>query len=190
MRRSGYIWSGLILMMAMILFGQCSPHAGKSLLTFFFDGVPGADSTEAVSMEPEVFSADSANRTMDASTDEVPKVFVHYPYEERECSSCHDQNSLGSMVEPEPGLCYMCHEDLTSQYKTLHGPVAGGYCTSCHNPHSSENEKLLRYTGEQLCFHCHKAESVYKNEMHMDLEGMVCLDCHNPHGGDDKYIFH
>ncbi len=119
----------------------------------------------------------------------MEKKNVHTVLKTGKCSSCHDQNSLGNMLEPQPGLCYMCHEDLSTLYKTLHGPVAGGYCTSCHDPHRSENEKLLKYTGEQLCFYCHKAESVYKNEMHQDLEGMECIDCHNPHGGEDKYIF-
>ena len=93
------------------------------------------------------------------------------------------------MIEPQPGLCYICHEDLAEQYNYLHGPVTGGYCSACHNPHKSEHEKLLRYTGEALCYYCHEAESVLQNEMHEGLDGMLCTDCHNPHGGEDKYIF-
>ncbi|MEA3462326.1 MAG: cytochrome c3 family protein [Bacteroidota bacterium] len=114
---------------------------------------------------------------------------LHYPFGEGECASCHNEHSLGSMIEPQPALCYICHEDLAEQYNYLHGPVAGGYCSACHDPHRSTNEKLLRYSGEELCFYCHKAESVRNNEMHQDLEGMLCTDCHNPHGGEDKYIF-
>jgi len=190
MNRAGKIWLGFLLMAGIILLSQCSPYAGKSLLTFFFDGVPEADSTEAVNRESETFYADSANQSTGDPVPEAPITFVHYPYEERECAACHDQNSLGTMVEPQPGLCYTCHEDLSTRYTTLHGPVAGGYCTSCHDPHMSEKEKLLRYTGEQLCFHCHKSESVYRNEMHQDLEGMTCTDCHNPHGGEDRYILY
>lgn len=116
-------------------------------------------------------------------------VWIHYPYAEKECVACHDEQSLGRMTEPEPGLCYICHEDLSGIYAYLHGPVAGGYCSSCHNPHSSEHESLLRFSGDQLCFHCHTEEDVYRNEMHSDLDGMACTDCHNAHGGEDKYIF-
>lgn len=188
MSRSSNIWLGTLMVGSILLLGQCSPYAGKSLLTFFFDGVPHTDSTDVKDVALDDISIDSTSQLTETSL-EVPMVYVHYPYEEKECGSCHDPNSLGTMVEPQPGLCYMCHEDFNNQYTTIHGPVAGGYCTSCHNPHRSESEKLLRFTGAQLCLHCHEAESVYKNEMHQDLEGMECTDCHNPHGGEDKYIF-
>ena len=118
-----------------------------------------------------------------------PDGFIHYPYGERECASCHNEQALGSMLVAQPGLCYICHEDLSTQFSYLHGPVAGGYCTACHDPHRSENEKLLKRTGEVLCYYCHESKSVLANEMHADLEGMLCMDCHNPHGGEDKYIF-
>ena len=179
---------GLLFLAAMVLFGQCSKYTGKSLLTFFFDGVPEEDSLALQSQEPNVVSGDSA-LLASSVLDSEPGMRVHYPYAERECGACHDPQSLGSMVEPQPGLCYMCHEDLSTQFDYLHGPVAGGYCTSCHDPHMSENEHLIRIIGDELCFHCHNEERLASNEMHMDLDGMQCADCHNAHGGDDKYIF-
>jgi len=187
MNRAGKIWVGLLVTAGMFLLSQCSP-SGKSLLTIFFDGVPETDSTLMEVSGSESVSADSTRLNANDTVEEAQTV-IHYPYEERECGACHDQKSLGSMIEPQPGLCYTCHEDLGDQYQYLHGPVAGGYCTSCHNPHMSEKEKLLRFIGDELCFHCHQAESIYQNEMHEGLEGMTCMDCHNPHGGEDRYIF-
>lgn len=186
MDRAGNIWMGSLLTVGVLLLSQCAP-SGKSLLTFLFDGVPEPDSTlaESQSINPK----DSIDSGIENSAHAVSMQFVHYPYQEKECAACHDPLSLGTMVEPQPGLCYVCHEDFSTRFITLHGPVAGGYCTACHDPHMSEKEKLLRFTGEQLCFHCHQAESVYKNEMHEGLEGMTCTDCHNPHGGEDRYIF-
>ena len=183
--RYGFLW-GLLL----VLLSQCSPYAGRSVLSFFFDGVPQNDSlqTELAALEDSTANSLNPEKALMVRT-EIPR-FIHYPYEEGECSSCHNQQSLGTMIEPQPGLCYLCHEDLGTVYTYLHGPVAGGYCTSCHDPHESESEKLLRRTGDGLCFFCHGKQSVEKNEMHQDLEGMPCMDCHNPHGGDDKYIFH
>ena len=190
MNRTHNIWFGLLMVAAILLLDQCYPRAGKSLLNFFFDGVPGADTTSAVVPDAETDSSSTTDLQVSDPISGEPVVFIHYPYQERECASCHDQQSLGNMLEPEPNLCYMCHENLGATYEYLHGPVAGGYCTSCHDPHQSENEKLLRFTGEQLCLHCHNPESVFKNEMHHDLDGMACTDCHNPHGGEDRFILH
>jgi len=173
----------------MVLFSRCSPHAGKSVLHFFFDGVPESDSVmTAVRPGADTLSGTGDN-AMEAIVSQIPEEFMHYPYQEQECASCHNELSLGSMVEPQPGLCYICHEDLALSYNYLHGPVAGGYCTTCHDPHRAEHEHLLKMEGDALCFFCHQKTSVLSNEMHQDLEGMSCMDCHNPHGGDDKYIF-
>ncbi|MCK5065893.1 MAG: hypothetical protein KAR16_00580 [Bacteroidales bacterium] len=158
-------------------------------MNFFFDGVPETDTADVNLADLEETSIDSMGPTEELLALEMPSHMVHYPYEERECASCHNELSLGTMVEPQPGLCYICHEDFSTVYNYLHGPVAGGYCTSCHDPHMSESGKLLRLTGDDLCFNCHREVSVLQNEMHEGLEGMFCTDCHNPHGGEDKYIF-
>lgn len=172
----------LLLSLLMLLVSQCSPHAGKSMLHFFFDGVPVSDSNVVAGKVPAGPVADTSAVPLEALAYIDPEEMVHYPYGERECAMCHDERSLGNMVEPQPGLCYLCHEDLVQSYGYLHGPVAGGYCTACHDPHRSKNQHLLRLTGEALCFYCHSKASVLKNEMHQDLEGMVCMDCHNAHG--------
>jgi len=189
MNRALHICIGIFMLTGMILLSQCSPRAGKSLLHFFFDGVPDADTAQLAGADTELLLADSAAFPEEPQVQADARALVHYPYGEQDCSSCHDELSLGSMVEPQPDLCYICHEDLSGTYNYLHGPVAGGYCTACHDPHRSENKYLLKMTGEDLCFYCHQEKSVLKNEMHQDLEGMQCMDCHNPHGGDDKYMF-
>ena len=189
MSHPGKIWFGVMAVTAALILSQCSPYAGKSILHLFFDGVPEVDSTLSAHSEPGIIQTDSTEgqENMLASAD--PGIFLHYPYEERDCGTCHNQQSLGDLVEPQPGLCYLCHEDLATRYHYLHGPVAGGYCTACHDPHTSRNSMFLRLTGEELCFYCHRKESVLRNEVHEGLEGMLCTDCHNPHGGEDKYIF-
>lgn len=189
MTHPGKIWFGVLVTAGGLLLGQCSPYAGNSILQVFFDGVPESDSTSATLMDPEGEPTDSSGTSETILATAGTEQFIHYPYEERVCASCHSEQSLENMVEPQPGLCYICHEDLSERYKYLHGPVAGGYCTACHNPHMSENQKLLRITGDELCFYCHDKESVLSNEMHEGLDGMLCTDCHNPHGGEDKYIF-
>ena len=189
MMHKGKIGGGFLLGAAILLLSQCSPYAGKNLLNFFFDGVPESDTVQAQLADQGEIKSDSLGQAEALLALDKPKRMLHYPYEEGECASCHNERSLGTMVEAQPGLCYSCHEDQSTVYAYLHGPVAGGYCTSCHDPHVSEAEKLLRRTGDALCLYCHTRESVEKNEMHQDLDGMFCMDCHNPHGGEDKYIF-
>jgi predicted CXXCH cytochrome family protein len=160
-----------------------------TLLTFFFDGVPAEDTiTDPDAGFPEA-DPDSIAGEEVLVAQNILQQYNHYPYQERECAFCHDQSSLGRMVEPEPAVCYQCHEDFNDTYAYLHGPVAGGYCTSCHNPHVSENEHLLLRTGQALCLHCHDPGSVFKNEMHEDLGDWACTECHNAHGGEDRFIF-
>ena len=115
------------------------------MLTFFFDGVPGATALRLHVRELRLFQPILQTRLW--MLRQLRVLLFHYPYEEKECASCHNEHSLGNMVEPQPGLCYLCHEDLGAQYNYLHGPVAGGYCTACHDPHSSDNEKLLGSPG-------------------------------------------
>jgi predicted CXXCH cytochrome family protein len=43
---------------------------------------------------------------------------------------------------------------LTSK-KVLHQPAFQQGCATCHEPHGSQNDKLLRATGNSLCAECH-----------------------------------
>ena len=187
MNRQDKIGHLFLFFTGMILLCQCSPRAGKSLLTFFFDGVPETDTLTAISDQVKPLS-DSTLTEGETIAMKETNHGLHFPYAERECAVCHDEQSPGSMTEPQPGLCYNCHEDLSATYPYLHGPVAGGYCTTCHDPHSSGNEKLLRVKGDELCFYCHTKEGAVWNEMHKDFDGMGCSGCHNSHGGEDKNI--
>jgi predicted CXXCH cytochrome family protein len=189
MKQPANKWTGVILLLGLALLSQCSPHAGKSVLHLFFDGVPETDSLEVALADPFTTLPAKEASSQEMAVLQESLVYLHYPYEEQECASCHDELSLGRMIESQPGLCYSCHEDFAGSFVYLHGPVAGGYCTACHDPHQSEKEHLLRFSGDALCFYCHKEESVLENDMHADLDGMLCMDCHHPHGGEDKYIF-
>ncbi|PIV85670.1 MAG: hypothetical protein COW52_01005, partial [Nitrospirae bacterium CG17_big_fil_post_rev_8_21_14_2_50_50_9] len=90
-----------------------------------------------------------------------------HPPAEQDCITCHKPHSSGNVMllqdETIP-LCQNCHSVLG---KHVH-PMAGNYkdpvtgrmltCASCHDPHSSDFEKLTR--GErtrELCARCHKS---------------------------------
>jgi predicted CXXCH cytochrome family protein len=171
----------LLLLLLVFLIG-CSPK----VVSFFFDGVPAPDSTSMASRDS--LQADSSGITLIASQTARPQLTVHPPYKLKKCTICHNTSAAAKMSQPEPGLCYLCHDDYSLNYKFVHGPAAAGYCTNCHHPHASENSKLLRRTGQQLCLECHDAKDIFKKPSHAAIGQAACTDCHNPHGGNDKNL--
>lgn len=115
---------------------------------------------------------------------------VHYPLEEGDdsCELCHEaEGDRHAFFYPAKGaeLCYACHESVTEK-KLLHFPLKDEDtpCTVCHNPHSSSNEKLLRYEKtNDLCLDCH--DDVAQGGLYHDAEKIdACTACHEPHSSD------
>ena len=73
--------------------------------------------------------------------------WVHGPVAVGECIICHDDfhgpEGIDSLSNEIGGVCYKCHdENRLSQHVTQ---MDSGDCAGCHNPHSSEDYRLLRY---------------------------------------------
>jgi predicted CXXCH cytochrome family protein len=172
-----------LAILTIVILTSCVTDSNYKTLSFFFDGVQNPKD-DSVSIKI-INRKDTLTKKVDIKP--VQTEFIHLPYAEKSCKDCHEFGTKMVVKIPEPDLCYQCHNDLSKEYKVLHGPVAGGYCTSCHNPHSSKFAKLLvKENNSSLCFNCHVKEDVLKNEVHS--EGMNCVDCHNPHGGNDQYL--
>jgi predicted CXXCH cytochrome family protein len=169
------------IIVGLILFG-CSKDIQYKTLTFFFDGVP--DNYIASGKKDTLLLVDTSKQQVSLLKAPETNRFIHPPYGEKGCSNCHVD---GGFTMPQPKLCYQCHDDFAKKYTYLHGPVAGGYCTSCHHPHMGEKKLLLR-KGQDLCLYCHEKELVFKNENHSGIEDTKCTECHNPHGGNDKTL--
>jgi len=71
--------------------------------------------------------------------------------------------------------------------KHVHGPVGVGQCTMCHDPHESENKKLLKINEEELCYTCHESMDEEKF-VHGPVALAQCLTCHDPHGSENSSI--
>ena len=93
------------------------------------------------------------------------------------------------LTQPVKDLCTSCHPDKIG-YKFAHGPASTGDCTFCHNPHESNNARLLVKEGADLCFTCHvdMQSEIKKKYVHPALD-MGCTSCHNPHGSSVKKFF-
>jgi len=120
---------------------------------------------------------------------------VHNPVKEGMCTTCHQAandpekktkhpgNLIISLVQQGAGLCAMCHEPKDKK-KTVHAPVKGGDCTSCHDPHQSPNKGMLKAAMPALCFTCHPESMVQHKVMHPPAAAGDCSGCHDNHQSD------
>ena len=162
---------------------NCTPEKQYRVLSFFFDGVP--DSTKKNDVA-SIVKNDSLGAPV--ATTIKPESYLHKPYGENKCNSCHQGDFSNRLLKPVPELCYTCHEDFNNKFQKLHGPVASGNCLGCHNQHEAKYEKLLEREGQQICLYCHEAKQVLKNKVHKTVGTQNCTNCHNPHGGDNRGI--
>ncbi len=104
------------------------------------------------------------------------------------CDSCHEAVSSPhpvkgkqtfKLTEEQPALCYGCH-DAFGKKKLVHVPVDAGMCTTCHNPHSSAQPKLLLQPVGELCATCHQDHVDFK-VLHAPVSNGDCTACHTPH---------
>jgi predicted CXXCH cytochrome family protein len=85
-----------------------------------------------------------------------------------ECVTCHSTHGTDQqhiVKEDVYSLCTSCHEDQKLNHPVGRHPLrfaqlrTGGEisCVSCHNPHGSENESLLKAPGGRMgiCEQCH-----------------------------------
>lgn len=146
------------------------------------------------------------------------------------CQACHDPHGTNNpkmlRYETNKDLCLSCHnkemtteEDGTKimnmaqhleQNPDWHGPILWGDCVACHNPHGSDNLRMLKKPFPEtfyskfdkdsyICFECHEPEKMtevttttatnFRNgekNMHSlhvnNAKGRTCRACHDFHG--------
>ena len=92
------------------------------------------------------------------------------PDSKKDCTNCHANpatNGPGVLKKPLSTLCLDCHPERSSprdhkldvtplvnkeNLPLLHGMMT---CITCHDPHGSQNDKLLRLAPDKLCHGCH-----------------------------------
>ncbi len=85
-------------------------------------------------------------------------------------------------------LCYDCHDKSQFMKNTVHGAIMLLGCTSCHSPHSSENERLLNEAIPALCKRCHEETQIARSDLHGSIGDISCTTCHNPHATDSPML--
>lgn len=124
------------------------------------------------------------------------KFKTHIPESEKTCVNCHKFNQDLSILMQnsfsDKNLCYDCHKDKIGEFSQdyIHGPVAGGSCTICHNPHGSQYDNNLINPTEVLCSTCHIVVDEARNFriQHNPFEHGHCNECHDPHSTNNKWV--
>jgi len=98
-------------------------------------------------------------------------------------STKHPGNLTITLSQNGADLCYMCHEPKNKK-KTVHAPIMGGDCTSCHNPHGSPNKAMMKEVMPKVCFSCHPESMVQHKVMHPPVAAGDCASCHDNHQSD------
>jgi len=88
-------------------------------------------------------------------------------------------------------LCWVCHGDIGPQRSMdfTHNPFMKGRCTSCHNPHASDNVALLTQEPTDICLTCHPiGRELNRAQQHPPVAQHSCLICHHPHASEHRGI--
>ncbi|MBN2433018.1 MAG: hypothetical protein JXQ27_16220 [Acidobacteria bacterium] len=184
-------WKTILLLIpgCLWLLAGCAPNTRHKVLRTVFDGVPPPRPAAATSPAATPAPTDQAGTADPASL--RPTGSVHQPYADRECNSCHGTRLSNQLILPPDQLCQECHDPAEFSAPWLHGPVAGGGCSSCHLPHRSEKAHLLRNGGDNFCLDCHDPRQGLMDPdspAHRQPNGYDCLDCHTAHGGATRFL--
>ena len=119
-------------------------------------------------------------------------------HEQREvaCTNCHTvmrnltpKHQLAMATEID--TCSQCHKNKRAEiWRSSHMPVREGKmtCTSCHQPHGSYNEALLKEaTVNDTCYRCHAEKRGPFLFEHPPVREN-CMNCHEAHGSNNDFL--
>jgi DmsE family decaheme c-type cytochrome len=110
------------------------------------------------------------------------------------CATCHSVHAPKSREAQltrasERELCAGCHRrESDKTLRSSHMPVREGKmeCSTCHNPHGSQNVRMLRrgHSIAESCVTCHaEKRGPFLWEHAVGREN--CATCHDPHGSNN-----
>ncbi len=111
------------------------------------------------------------------------------------CLGCHNPHSSPNMkllkAEDSKTICLTCHSaplkrdedgkmlmnmgEHLANNPDIHGPIMWGDCAACHNPHGSNNLRML------------KKPFPKKSSQKFTAEGYICFECHDSKKMTERY---
>ena len=177
----GWVAGGIA---CIVLAAGCSTRTKQNVLHFFFTGM---DETNT----PPVVAADDLPHTNSPAgivAPLTPLVYLHQPYLERKCDSCHLSGESEALRATGSALCLECHAKIVENAKFIHKPIRDGRCDQCHEAHKAGERFLLARKGQDVCLNCHKAAAMAVVKGHANMGSAECLSCHDAHRSDQEYL--
>ena len=129
---------------------------------------------------------------------------AQYASHDRELTREFDPKEPVQRASTVMEICLKCHSGAMNR-KFKHGPVDGGRCNLCHNPHASGNAAWLRKPSWDLCTTCHAEQGSGVHVITAFVKGtshpttkrrdpsrrgkrLACASCHEPHSADTAYL--
>jgi predicted CXXCH cytochrome family protein len=126
----------------------------------------------------------------------VPDKGSHHAALDMGCDTCHITHKTGEAGKPEfdfhltkapPTLCQDCHDVKDAALIKAHQdqPFASANCTECHNPHQSDQPKLMAkflhppFADNTGCGTCHAAPKDGKVVLTQADVKALCVTCHS-----------
>lgn len=106
------------------------------------------------------------------------------------CHNPHDNVSGYRMLRKTPNqMCATCHTGVEARFKSglsAHPVKKGEFlCIDCHNPHTGNDNLLIREGASKTCGECHEFARQPYIFSHVseftDPSGEACLNCHTHH---------
>jgi predicted CXXCH cytochrome family protein len=114
------------------------------------------------------------------------------------CGGCHNPHTSEDpklIRDTRDRICTRCHSGVLADkdgtpWSHLHGPVAAGGCTPCHELSHRHDRRaddlfLSAYPPQKICEECHDVTNEHipkRDKLRMGHLKGGCLGCHNPHG--------
>jgi len=172
-----------------------SPHAKANV---------GCTSCHSIhhSKEESLLKAPQPTLCFQCHNDAKPQfdMTFHHPVNEGvvKCSDCHDvhgtfNNSNLRSTADQNMICTKCHTEVRGPFVYEHAPVKAEGCLACHNPHGSQNARMLNMPSiNTLCNQCHSrvANGVVHGQGAGSDELEPCTTCHTYiHGSNMNAAF-